>query len=527
MKILNFTQKNSVLLFVLIIMLLQSNSYAFSFNSKKINKAEIKNTLLGAASYLHDMQIQQRKGKLSCLRDSSSGDGCSLKKLNVTGEWANHIYMLPFVPYVLNEKDRLPILDSNMFVTAGILYPLYWLEDSGAELNATRNLAIKSIQSYKRNNAYNFWPKYISRQSNRTVVGPINFRVDHINISNSSIGKWASNILGIWFPWVENWMKQIANKDINPWGMESFFNVPNDADDTSMAMTVLKLESMSNPTYDRIDLSALDEITRYRDVNRRKHDSRDDWTEPHSGAYLTWLKDENLDVFSTPETGVMPLGVNNVDCVVNANALLSLSINDMSSAPGFYNSALYLAKIIESRQWINRCALYYPQIYTFPYSVTRAFRDGEIKNPELDNAMDLLMLDLLDLQKTRGYWISSIDGTRHYATAMALVSLLNLGEKRALLLGKKSEYNTAILKAINFLIREKEHHNLNEQSYYRLGYKWKPGLFFSAEEPKLGVWRSTALTNAIIIEALAKFLINYHKENKGLLSLHNKLQINE
>ncbi len=173
--------------------------------------------------------------------------------------------------------------------------------------------------------------------------------------------------------------------------------------------------------------------------------------------------------------------------------------------------------MVQSKLWVKQCALYYPQQYTFPYSLTRAYRDAGAKTPELDHAMNKLLLDLLDLQERRGAWYSSKDGSRDYSTAMALVALLNIGEKRALALGVKAKYDRALEKALSYLYWAKVEHDLEDSSFYRVGYKWKPGLFFSAEESKLGVWRSIALTNAIVVEAFSKYLMGYQKSDASLL----------
>ncbi len=163
----------------------------------------------------------------------------------------------------------------------------------------------------------------------------LNFRVDDYDISSSKMASMASRFLGRFFPWVETWMNEIIDPIKNPSGFESFFNVPNDADDTAMATALLRLENGRT-----IDATPLHLITRYRDTRRFKFDSRDTWSSKNTGAFLTWLKDENLETFATPNSGVMPMGVNNVDCVVNANVLFSLALNDMKGAPGFRKRAL-------------------------------------------------------------------------------------------------------------------------------------------------------------------------------------------
>jgi len=72
-----------------------------------------------------------------------------------------------------------------------------------------------------------------------------------------------------------------------------------------------------------INEQALALLPNFRDLGRSGEDGHDAWKGKDSGAFLTWLKEENDPTFSRPGKGVTPRAVNNVDCVVNANALLA------------------------------------------------------------------------------------------------------------------------------------------------------------------------------------------------------------
>ena len=489
---------------------------SLSANAQELNRNKVWSLLKGSATYVEQNQIKQRPGQGSCRIDSSAGDGCLGQDRNIEGEWANDIHPL-FLRSAQLSGAGILILDSNMFVTGAITYPFYWVTDQAGKIEQMRNAALGSIEKYKKGPAYSFWPAYTNRRSGDQIVGPINFRVDNFDISDSVMAKFAANVLGLQMPWVKEWMTTLMDGQANPDGFASFLNVPNDADDTSVAVSLQTIQAKKYGQLKSLDLSPLKRITQFRDVKRSKFDKRDTWTPLHTGAYLTWLKDESLPLFGDPSTGVIPMGVNNVDCVVNANVVFALAVNNMTSAPGYQDSLSYLAKTAKTGQWLKGCALYYPQKYTFAYSVTRAYRDGGAQSNEMSKAMSQLMVDILNQQKKSGQWCSQPDGTCDYSTALALVSLLNLGSKRAAFLGILPKYQEALKKGFNFLDRSKKSDPT--------GLSWQPGLFFSAEDYRLGVWRSKALTNAIVVEATAKYLMKYQDSEVGLLGWNKALQL--
>ncbi len=333
-----------------------------------------------------------------------------------------------------------------------------------------------------------------------TVVGPL-------NISSKLLAKvdWFGGILKKSFKFkkidgahIKLWADRVADKTENPWGNDSYFNIPNDADDTSVAVTLQKL-AQSEKLMSKVDISALTSIAQFRDLDRTMHDHRDTWTPPNSGAYLTWLKDETLPTFGSSETGVMPLGVNNVDCVVNANVLLAAGINGLHDLPGLVQADALLAHMIISDKWTNQCAFYYPQRMMFPYTLTRAIRDGQAHAPESKKFLYLLAKQILQLQNRNGSFHGGYDKSPVLATALATVSLLNIGVKDSGI--PQATYTAAINKSLNWLdkvaIESME------------GRKWEPGIFFSASAWSIAQWRSEAYSTAIVLEAFTKFALNY------------------
>ncbi|MEM7645757.1 MAG: hypothetical protein AAF203_02505 [Pseudomonadota bacterium] len=506
--------------FSLISILLFFSTPSLAFLGPEPNRKNLQETLNGAVTYLQARQILDRPGSQDCRFDYSGGNGCSGSSINKLGEWANDIYPLSFTsaiydPETTNESTIIP--DSNMFVTSAILYPLHWVDDSQGKLKMMRKTALGSIKTYRKGAAFSFWPAYNHVKTGHSVIGPVNLRFDAYDISDSFVTRLASGALGLVIPWVEDWMNQLMVKEENPHGFASYLNVPNDSDDTSVAMALLAVQAKKEGSSSQLDLGPLHEISRYRDVNRKKHDPRDTWSPKESGAFLTWMKNENEPLFADPETGVMPMGVNNVDCVVNANVVFSLALNGQTKAPGYDEALNYVADVALSGQWLKGCAFYYPQVYTFAYSASRAYRDGGARSPKMEEAMDQLMKDILKEQGFRGNWSISPDNSSDYATAKALVTLINLGQNRAMRLGLQDTYEESLKDGFAFLLEHQKSISLGKGNLQSEGFYWRPGLFFSATDARLGTWRSTAVTNATVVEAIAKYLSDYHLQDGNQL----------
>ncbi len=520
---------------------------------------DLAEALMGALVTLDDTQIRARRFRRPCAWDASAGDGCFASVditppwfpglatsvpivyptvTNTVGEWASNIHFLPRRTGT-GGRSVVSVQDSNLFMTAGIAYPLFLIDDdalpdSQRVVGEVRRTAVSTIAAYKRGRAYSLWTEHPGRTSAERVVGPPNILPIVIDLLATTRGR--SGFEWMWEPLVDGldvppstWFRDLIDPETNPFGLDAAFNIPNDADDTAVAVAIQALSAGRIPQspgdgdsdlpWIVVDRAALAVADGFRDLHRVKDDGRDAWRGKETGAFMTWLEDENAaDVFASPESGVMPLGVNNVDCVVNANVVFAKALVGQSDAPGFRSAVELLTDAIATRAW-PECGLYYPQLMMFPYAVTRAVRDGAVFDPELDSALRTLLVDLLALQREDGSIPGGLDQGSDLSTALGVVALLNLGEGRAAAIGCGDAYRSAIRGGLAYLVRRmrvSRLHNLDTfnrdarlVSPFDHGRSWRPGLFFAASYQDLGHWYSEAYTAAIVLEAVAKYLLAY------------------
>jgi hypothetical protein len=480
------------------------------------SRLNVQDSVAGALIYLDDMQIRQRPGKGDCNHDASVGDSCGFPApvRNLEGEWASRIFLLPTLAGELSEYDRYPIQDSNMFTTAGVAFPLAFIKDRSPTqaIQGMKNLALKDIQRFRHGDAYDFWITIPGRTSPQPVVGPMNLSPVTLNklfsfFSNPIFMALLEMILGKHSNG-NTWEKQMGDPTINPYGMDSAFNIPNDADDTSVAVVIDKLYSSNT------DLKAMQAIFQHRDTDRPKRDKRNEWIAKDSGLFLTWLKDDTLPPFADPTTGVIPIGVNNVDCVVNENVLLAMGLTSTGDAETIRTIANFTHDVIKQNKW-PKCGLYYPQQMMFPYAASRAFRDGSIRTPEMQAAMDDLLKVLLTQQQRDGSFSGGTDGTKDLSTALGAVTLINIGRSTAIRLSLADRYDQALRKAVRYLKYSQIEH-ATRGSYGGYGYKWQPGVFFSASGWSVANWKSEAYTVAITLEALTKYMLGYDLTDESI-----------
>ena len=517
---------------------------------------ELQRVLSGSINALIDLQIKPRKGKMHPYYDAcQKGDGCKNvlpvsgvrnrfwlpsapflpRVTNVSGEWGNSMHFFTKSFGKKNGEGYFSIIDSNMFVTAGVMYPLFFVQDhSQGELKAVIGRALATIDSYKRAGGYSFWKEKQSWTKKFSVIGPPNlpsrvFEVFGFSRWGGSEGSGTSGVEPR-----PGWARYLTDPEFNPSGAEAVFNIPSDADDTALAIITKNLFGEAGEKIDE-DVAL---FARYRAVDRQFGDGRDAWKGKSSGAYLTWFKSEDLPIKAAlePSTGVIPFGINNVDCVVVANVLLSLGLTKNLDIEGAFESTELLAKAIELDQW-PECGLYYPQKMMFPYAAARAYRDGGVSTKRYKNAMKLLMSRLLAEARTfatsnpklAGAFPGGFDTSLHLSTALATVALLNLGEEMAQELGLVGQYKTIVDRAVAFLIKEKtrvrKRFKDDVQQMFdsdREMYVWEAGVFFSASQWNVAQWRSQPYTVAIVTEALSKYALGWDKMSESLHNISKK-----
>jgi hypothetical protein len=532
---------------------------------ERVQNPVVTDALLGALAYLEDTQIRNRPGKGHPTCDTThEGDGAKnevslnlpfrenmampappmLKLRNLAGEWACFVHFLP-KKTGFNGRNLVAVQDSNMFMTAFIGYPLFWYDDTGMPegrrfVDQTLKLAMQNIKVFKRGESYNFWKALPGHFGRVERTGPLNIPVEMVQ----QMGKAFLNPkLDRFFAWLTRglkappkyWVEQCLDPKLNSTGADALFNIPNDADDTSTAVTFQAMFAKRFPQdSEKPDLLALKLMSNFRDLGRSREDGRDAWKGKDSGAFLTWLKDEAPPTFATPETGVIPLNANNVDCVVNANVAFALAYNNLKRQPGYLECLNLLAAACEKHAWPEG-GLYYPQYMIFPYTVTRAWRDGGAREGPMAAAMEKLLKNMLDEQAAWGKkdpmrvgaFPGGEDRSDHLATALGLSSLLNLGRETAQRAGELDRYDRAVTAAVAYLCRNAKARDLTYPTTKRIfahpqfkSKTWASGLFFAASFWDLAHWRSEAFTVAMVAEALTKYVLAYDLDQCKLGKRH-------
>jgi hypothetical protein len=458
------------------------------------------------------------------------------KERHLKGTWPAYIHFLADLKK-LHARPLFVVTDYNLFTTASTAYSLLLFEDNHLPENKRivelmLGNACKVIADLKRGGAYNFWQSRYDPK-NYPVSAPLNIPVFLLDI-RWYIFKYTGLLSLKNFPeadLITEWVISCYNKRENPAGGEAFFNIPDDADNTSMAVAFRILcDKKKAESTDQKDIAPLEYLSLFRDRNRTKSDRHNKIFGKDTGAFLTWFKDENIPIFSSPEKGVIPLAVNNVDIVINSNVIFALSLANMQSAPGYTDAVNLLAKTIREYTWPD-ASLYYPQKYIFPYAVSRAWRDAGARDPVLDLAMEQLMLQILDEMAALGENLPqpasspSRNGHHHFqqSTALGLITLLNLGREMAENCGRADQYDQIVRTSVGYLILNSKTDHVRQKSIIRQfpGVKvnfWEPGIMYSSSVKQLAHWRSHAQSTSIVIEALAKYLLAYDLCNNDLLS---------
>jgi hypothetical protein len=461
---------------------------------------------------------------------------------NEIGEWSTYLGIAPSLLGRRRERLFFAIQDSTMFVPAAVGYPMFLLETPAKDgiVAQMLQLARGNIARYRRGDAYNFWisrpaqtggnsdhlvtyphnipPRILERIGRRFLAHPEQFTPVTDNISSTQVVE------------LRAWTETLFDPVQNPHGIDSAFNIPNDADDTSTAVAFERLytnhRTLPGARHGLIRVQALEVLKHHRDLNRRREDGNDAWKGSDTGSFLTWLKDEDEPPFANPAEGVIPRAVNNVDCVVNANALLALGLSGRQDMPGFADAVRLTARAINEKAW-PQCGLYYPQKMIFPYAVSRAYRDGAVRTPELSRQLGKLMRDVMAAQEPDGHFDGGLDKSHDLATALAAATLLNLGEEVARDAGiEPRAYRTALRSGLGYLYRSaREVAIRNPDTFARApaalnahteALAWQPGIFFASAFWGLIEWRSEAYTNAIVLEAFLRYALAFDRHSDGI-----------
>ena len=195
-----------------------------------------------------------------------------------------------------------------------------------------------------------------------------------------------------------------------------------------------------------------------------------------AGRFYTWVEPTALDpgqqqlirqlrVFRGQSLDTM----NDVDCVVNANALAYVA-HEGNALP---NVCTYLNRTVEQGE-VPRCWLYGESAYLVYYTYARAYESGATC---LRPGLQRIRQRVVETQRSTGAWGDDAE------QAAALLSLLVL-----------HDHGSAVEKGVRYLLSRQQRDG-----------SW-PATRFLDLAPTLRFHGSEALTTALALEALAKYL---------------------
>lgn len=444
--------------------------FAFSFTSSLKGQSNISLDSLNQLIYqsLHYLQESQQK---STILDS-----------HFKGEWPSYMQMKTGFA-LLGGKRK--VYDSNCFALAGmmnILSDVYRLDSNLTVIPEILRLAYPQLISYRDSTGFNFWPlmkpngkMHWNEDSIRTDVlvrRPIQFQIRNTYIRRAA-------------------------------------NIMNDNDDTAQGMLaewnyqVITGESVQPFETPRFEMFR---DTLRENIHYYNHFARDP---RNSGAYLTWRGIEqafptrnlvkllvNNALFLTPKSTAypyayepyMPYGANDVDAIVNANILATISTLRLQTK-GTQGAAKFINQKIRRKKW-SRAGVYYPNRYQLHYAVLKAWKSGA---HELNDCIVPLVEHIKKTQQEDGSFESrKVVNKRDkiQSTAYALNAMLKLGNPT------ETRLENQVTKALQFLLSKAQK---NDEKLH-----WEGGVYFSGGTVIRNTlyWKSDALTTAIILESL-------------------------
>jgi hypothetical protein len=131
----------------------------------------------------------------------------------------------------------------------------------------------------------------------------------------------------------------------------------------------------------------------------------------------------------------------------------------------------------------------------------------------MELAMEILLRTLLKTQNRDGSFNGGADNTSDLSTALGAVALINIGRDIASRCGLDDDYDRAVATSIKYLIDRRKVHE-TRATPDGIGYKWSPGVFFSASGWSVATWKSEAYTVAITLEALTKYALEFDRRRE-------------
>lgn len=402
----------------------------------------------------------------------------TIETIYFKGEWPAYVTNLETSLYLGSRGDSA--WDSQCFSNAmihNVLAEIVLSHPNYSQLIPSLDLSLQNIKSFERKKGFAFWH----------VLPPAPWWKKKKHFENPEL----------------YYQTRPNNYQYKGNFLNKYANIANDADDTGLGYLAY-LNSKKINTYlnigDTILLPTfLDSLyNTWRDTRKvRRSFSTYNLTYGYvhrSGAYLTWLSKESFYYpfrlfFPFKHKQNLPMGNNDLDCVVNCNVLRVLNAYHLQTTVGYKNAIAFISDALDSKKHCFSCGIYYPSEFTLHYFASEAYSEGVI---ELRNAVVNSIPFILSSQNKNGGWSSELPQNNFHVTALCLNALLNSGVKTDSVLH-------AIENGIQFLLANSKQ-NTN-------GIFWTGGIFFTSGYTirHTHVWRSDAVTTSLILEALVHY----------------------
>lgn len=407
------------------------------------------------------------------------------------GEWPSYMVMRKGYLYLGGKKRRQ---DSNCFAVASIhnaLAEIYLQYPEYDYLPGMLDMAFDKTMSYRNGDRFNFW----------NLLPPTIKLKPGVVFEDQPLVRRPTN-----FPLRSRYINNAAN-------------VVEDADDTSLAYTAIalrrKYKAEVNDSFSLTVQSISPIFETYRDKDRDNLHWYNYFLggDRNTGAYLTWLGEEGVIkrwnllksfvhsasffmpssyCYPDPYVPYIPYGTNDLDGVVNANVISALAMYGELDADGVQSAIAYIERKTRKKSY-TKVGIYYPNMYHFPYVVSKAYRRGA---DGLQSSVDNVVERVLKLQALDGSWSARRrlnDGDKIQSTSYALNVLLNGGDL------DDSRVIASVDKGIHYLLSHVKDSDL--------GRYWEGGIFFSGGTVVRNslVWQSDAYTTATTLTAFASY----------------------
>jgi hypothetical protein len=413
-----------------------------------VSNAELQGAIHHALRYLEANQVKETRG---------------LEQF--AGEW----------PSTMSVERRITTFsgvrahyDSNFFTSAwvhNLLAESFVRDPSLTAIPSLLEKARENLLAYRREGSFNFWRLYPDPDR----PGKFATRPNHFPIASRFYRKASI--------------------------------IANDADDTAVGYIALRLQE------ELLGVKGLEIPDRIGPVFAKWRDRRRSNVHVYNlamgwnvdtKAFLTWLAPEPnwspIAWIPRNEHGevYMPLGANDVDCIVNANVLDALArFGELETTEGSDAACRFINRQVRNGNQ-GGCGNYYPNHFNLHYSVARAMESGVAC---LDESRPKLLHEVMHQQRKDGSWL----GLPHEREAV-MSSLYALEAVARWADPADDRQMLALERGVRWLLSKR----LASVEGTLDVAPWEPGVFFSGGSVlrTSNVWRSGAVTAALAMAVL-------------------------